>query len=273
VKIRRVLVALDARAPSRGALAAAAAIARGATAELSGLFVEDEDLHRIAALPIARVVGYPSAAPRAIGVEEMRFALRGAADRAAADLSAAAARHEVRFTFRVARGRVAAEIAAASRDADLVLLGKSAPPASFTRVAASAARAVADRAGRPVMVVGEGRALGPPAVVYDGTPSGERALVTAAFVAREARAPVVVLAIGSDLPAAERAGREGVAWLAAQGLEARARVVPVPTTSAVLRALLAAGAGTLVVDGGWPRDAAEMDHLLEEAPVPVMIAR
>ncbi len=56
--IRRILVALDASGASLAALDAAARLAATLEAELLGLFVEDEDLLRLAGLPCAREVGF-----------------------------------------------------------------------------------------------------------------------------------------------------------------------------------------------------------------------
>ena len=59
--IRRILVALDASRHSLAALEAAAELAARLKAELVGLFVEDIDLLRLAGLPFAREIRYPSA--------------------------------------------------------------------------------------------------------------------------------------------------------------------------------------------------------------------
>ncbi|MGB7837261.1 MAG: universal stress protein, partial [Terrimicrobiaceae bacterium] len=61
MNIRRILVALDASAHSRAALEAACELALGLDAELSGLFVEDINLLRLAQLPFASEISYPSA--------------------------------------------------------------------------------------------------------------------------------------------------------------------------------------------------------------------
>jgi hypothetical protein len=173
---RRVLVVLSAiGSPPQGLLDAGAALARGVAAELAGLFVEDEELLRLVALPVARVVGYPSAAPRAVDFEAMARALRAAGERAAAALRAAAERENVPSSFQITRGRVTAEVAAASMEADLVLLGRGAHPAEWSGMTKTA-RAVAERSRRPVVLVGAGRSIGPPAVLYDASPTGERAL-------------------------------------------------------------------------------------------------
>ena len=59
---RRILVAIDASAASLDALAAATALASRLGAALEGLFVEDEDLLRLAALPFTDLVRTPSGA-------------------------------------------------------------------------------------------------------------------------------------------------------------------------------------------------------------------
>jgi hypothetical protein len=271
--VRRVLVAIEVGRHSEDAIEAAARLAGGTAAELMAIFVEDENLHRLAALPIARVVGYPSAAPRDVDAEAMARALQAGADRAAARVQAAAKRVGVPSSFRVARGHLAPAVVQASSEADLVLLGKGRAPGAFAHGAVSTARAVAERARRPVVLVSEGRTLGPPAVVYDGSATSERALAAAAYLGRHAGGPARVLATGATPEAARAAGDEARAWLASRGLEAKVEVLPALNAAAVLRVLVAARAGTLVVGAEWPAGTADLARLLEEAPLPVMIAR
>ena len=60
--VRRILVALDASTQSLAALRTAVTLAAELGAELEGLFVEDTNLMRMAMLPVARRVLFPSAA-------------------------------------------------------------------------------------------------------------------------------------------------------------------------------------------------------------------
>ena len=158
MSVRRVVVALDASARSREAARAAAALARALEAELAGLFVEDENLLRLAALPFARhqpVSGGP-ARPLDLGAVEAQ--LRGLASAARQELERAAASVDVRWTFEVRRGPLPGEALEAARGTDLLLLG--------VRTAELAREALAGRLDEPAPPSGRHRpAASRPAVV------------------------------------------------------------------------------------------------------------
>ena len=73
---RRVLVALDSSAASSAALEVAAGVAASQACELSGLFVEDEDLLRLAELPFAREIQLARAMSRTLVPEQLQRDLR-----------------------------------------------------------------------------------------------------------------------------------------------------------------------------------------------------
>ena len=75
--VRRLLVALDASGHSLAALEAAARLAAHLEVELAGIFVEDENLLRLAKLGTARVVDRLSARVRTLGAGEIERELRG----------------------------------------------------------------------------------------------------------------------------------------------------------------------------------------------------
>jgi hypothetical protein len=269
-RVRRVLVALELGRHAEAALAAAARLCAGNAAELSALFVEDEDLHRIAALPVTRVLGTSSARTWEIDAEHMTLALAAQAERVSALVRSLAARAGVPSRFRVERGKLGPAAVEAARDADLVLLGKGRAPAALSHAAVSAARAVAER--RPVLLVNEDRAIGPPAVLVDGGAADARVLHAGAYLCRHTGGPVLVLATGPTIEAGREAGRAARDWLHARGMDARVSLLPLVSSRAVLRALAGARAGTLVVSTSWPAGPLDLATLLEEAPLPVMIA-
>lgn len=127
---RCVVVALEAGIPDPE-LEAAVALARSADAELLGLFVEDLDLLRFAALPFAHEIGTASAARRRLDTASLERELRAHALEAERRLAGVAARGRVPSAFRVARGLLldvliaeAAQLAAAAEEEiRLLLLG------------------------------------------------------------------------------------------------------------------------------------------------------
>lgn len=110
---RRIVVALEAGTPDRE-LEAVVALARGMDAELLGLFVEDLDLLRFAALPFAHEIGGASAARRRLDPASLERDLRAHAAEAERRLAGVAARVQVPSIFRVTRGVVHAELLAAA---------------------------------------------------------------------------------------------------------------------------------------------------------------
>jgi hypothetical protein len=132
---RRLVVALEAGIPDPE-LEAAVALARSLDAELLGLFVEDLDLLRFAALPFAHEIGTASAARRRLDPAALERDLRAHALEAERRLSGVASRVQVPSAFRVARGVAHVELLAAAateaaRDVlRLLLLGDGESPAT-----------------------------------------------------------------------------------------------------------------------------------------------
>ena len=178
--VRRILVAIDASAASLDALAAAASLAVRLGSELEGMFVEDEDLLRLAALPFAGIVRTPGGERERIDPASAEVALRAMAARARDALQLAASRHGVAWSFRVSRGRVVREVLAAAEGADLVVLGAAGHGRRARGSVGTTAREAAARARAPVLLLARGGRLGGTVVaVDDGTPAGARARVAA----------------------------------------------------------------------------------------------
>jgi nucleotide-binding universal stress UspA family protein len=119
--IERIVVTLDAASENRTAIETAARLAARAKAPLHGVFVEDEDLLHLAALPFSRQVTL-AAGVEDLTAEQLELHLRAAAERARTELAAAARRHRVNWSFEIVRGRSAAALAYASAS-DLVVAG------------------------------------------------------------------------------------------------------------------------------------------------------
>ena len=138
VKIRRIVVGLDFAPHSQPALAAAAMLAGDLDAELDALFVESEELHRLAGMPFARETGHATAAARPIDPAALERSLRAHADEARRALTALAGPRALRWTLRVTRGSVTEEVLAASLDADLAIMGVPGWSAQALRLATGA---------------------------------------------------------------------------------------------------------------------------------------
>lgn len=135
----RIVIEL-APGPLQGrSLAAAAALAERVGAELVGIFIEDMDLLRFAALPFAREVCFATAQRRRFEAPALERSLREHAAEAERVFAGMAGRAAVRHSFRVARGLAFRELLAAAigaatgapmRDMRLLLLGDGGSPAT-----------------------------------------------------------------------------------------------------------------------------------------------
>jgi nucleotide-binding universal stress UspA family protein len=199
-------VALDASPPSQAALDAAVRLAAATGATLEGVFVEDADVLRAAALPAAYEVRSYRAAPRRMTAARLRRQLRQQAERARAALRRAARQFEVEHAFRVAEGRVAEALLKAARDADLLSLGRTSGHRASRRRLGRTARAVVEQAQGSVLLLRQALAPEHPVLVYyDGTPEAERALTLAAHLAvRDAASLLTVLVPARDATEARR---------------------------------------------------------------------
>jgi nucleotide-binding universal stress UspA family protein len=204
---RRILVALDATGNSLAALDAAAQLATLLDAELSGIFVEDADLLRLAGLPFARESGPGLPSRRVPDIASMERTLRRLADQARAAAEEVLVRHQVACSFTAARGRVLTEVLAAATGADIVAIGVGAPAGAGRWRLGSTARGVLAQASCSILMLREGESLaGPVIALFEDTPGAERVLGTAADLARQGDGRMLILVSGSrDSLAALRA--------------------------------------------------------------------
>jgi nucleotide-binding universal stress UspA family protein len=119
--IERVVVPLDAASEHRTAIETGARLAARAKAPLHGVFVEDEDLLRLASLPFARQFTLGAGA-ETLTTEQVELHLQVAAERARTELMAAATRHGVACSFEIVRGASESALTGASQH-DLVVAG------------------------------------------------------------------------------------------------------------------------------------------------------
>lgn len=201
--IRRILVALDASVQSLAALEEAATLAATMEAELMGLFVEDINLVRIAGLPFARQISYPSGEEERMSSARIDRELKARAELARKAMASAAERRHAQWSFRIVRGEVTGEILAASTQADLIFFGKTGW--SPARAMGSTAQALVAGARGALLLVQQVVPEGEPVLaLYDGTDSARRALEMALRLAVVRQVSLVVF-LSAATP--EEAGR------------------------------------------------------------------
>ena len=183
MKFRRVLVALDASHNSRAALVAAIGLAETFHAEIVGLFVEDINLLRLAALPFAREVRFGEAVVRRFEPETIERNLRARAAILRRELEDLATEHKVPSTFRVLRGPIDRELLTAAVETDLLAMGRLGHSLAHRARLGSTAQTAVERAASAVLLVKADVENGPIIVLYDGSAAGQRALALAAELA------------------------------------------------------------------------------------------
>ncbi|MDT8344747.1 MAG: hypothetical protein RQ752_09980 [Thermohalobaculum sp.] len=196
----RVLVTLTGTGGSRALLETACLAARATDAALAALYVREERLADLAALPFAAVLapGQGSAEPLTPAAVERAWARAEAACRAALH----AIRPAIPAAFEAAAGRLEAVLAGRAGPGDLVVLGmgEGMPPAPSEALV----KAVATLAGAVLIVppARSGRA-GPVVAIDDGDPAGAGTVRLAARLATAAgrRAAVLALAQPGAQPA------------------------------------------------------------------------
>lgn len=265
---RRLLVALDASPESVSALEAAARLAQRWQAELLGLFVEDADLRKLAALHLQGHVGAWGNPSTPLGEEAVEAHLRATAAEARRALLEVAGRLHLPASFRVGQGGVSAAIAEAAAEADLLVLGRPSAHAPRLRVGRTAPRA-ARLARVPVLLLPHGSRLRWPVLALFSPHTPACLLDHAASLARASGAELRVLVAAEDERTAdllqERAGQQ-----LAPGRDAvrfGRTIGPVERVARQLRSLEAwvlVLCATSAVLGGT-RD------ILDEAPGPVLL--
>jgi len=282
--IRRILVALDASTSSLAALEEAAALAAAMQAELLGLFVEDINLVRIAGLPFARQLSYPSGAEEHMSSERIDRELRAQAEVARKALAAAAGRRHARWSFRTVRGQVTGEILAAASQTDLVLLGKSGwSPAR--PVGSTALSLIAASPGAFLLVPQEAPRTGPIAALFDGShgsndpqgdPQGDprRALEAAIRLAIAYREGLLVLVPGATPDACDPLRQSARQIIGNRLKEFRIRRVPAAAPRDLAHALRTENARLLVLPGSSaPAQEAGIRSLLALTRSPLLLIR
>jgi nucleotide-binding universal stress UspA family protein len=273
--IQRILVALDASTYSLAALEAAAELAAVQSAELVGLFVEDENLIHLAGLPFAREVRGPSARHKSIDSDEMEYDLRLQASQARQALESVATRFRVRWSFHTVRGQVTATLLEAALEADMLAMGRVSRPLSSRSRLGSTARAAMTKTERSLLLMPHGRNLSYPILVtYDGSAAAGQALEAAARMARAGGNHLTVLLLADTLQKAESLRKKVVEQLQERGPEAQLDWMPQATVEKLIEITQSVQDCVVVLGGENPLLRADaIQELLDATDCPVMLVR
>lgn len=273
--IRSILVALDTSAHSLAALEAAARLAAAMHAELVGLFVEDVNLLRLAALPFAREVRWPSSTRRSLDEARMERELRLMASQARRALALAAEEAETEWQFRVVRGAVADEVLRAALEVDLLTLGRASRPLSRRVRLGSTAQAAAVRGGRSVLLARKGADPDQPVVVtYDGSAVSPRVLSAAVQMAQTGESNLIVLILADNADDAPQLAEDASALLGDGVAHAEYRFLPTNGEESLTEMLLQEHCSLIVLGGENEILRGERLHkLLDQLDCPVLLVR
>jgi len=281
LKIRRILVALDASTHSLAALDAAAELAASMQAELLGIFVEDENLLHLAGLPFSQELRSPTATSQPMNSEEMERQLhlqaaqaRWALEKAAERVNKAAERVNAQWSFRTIRGQVTPSVLSAALDADLVAMGRVGRPLHTRSRLGSTARA-ASKIDRSVLLMRQGSDLSYPVLVtYDGSPAALQALAAAAQLARLSGDKLNILLFTEEYDDVEPLKDDLSTWLEEQELSAEFHWIPEASVAKLSEMVQMAEDCVLVLGGDNPLLQADaIQELLDETDCPVLLVR
>jgi len=247
--IRRILVVLDTPDRSMETIDCAAILAFRLQAELTGLFIEDVNLLRLAALPFAHELPCASLPERRLDQAVMERTLKAQAAAIRQCLATSATRANISWSFEVRRGHVLDELLALTPAADLLVIGEldqAIVPVGEQRhlfrqllLDSSCSVLVQHRSADGAQSV---------LVLYDGSPAADCALQLASLMARDDESqPLLVL-----LPPDRSLNSQTLQQQATQRLRqhpARVRYVFLPNFSVatLLAVMTQQQAGVLVV--------------------------
>ncbi|NTW49984.1 MAG: universal stress protein [Chlorobiales bacterium] len=272
--IQRILIAIDGSPHSQAALEAAVEMARLLQAELTGIFVEDINLLRLAELPFAREVCRHRATSEKMTLSRIERQLRLQAKEAQQALQKSAERRTVQYSFRVVRGPVSEELLRAALETDLLALGRTSRPLSQHSHLGSTAKTAIAQARSAVLLMRPDLALKHPvAVFYEGSEGSNRALAVAAEMAKQTGHLHVLIWAETDGKAREYQQEIGTK-LQGTGLSIEYQRLAVPDSTHLSGLLRVSGIGLLVLSDLDSKLAQETIHvLLEELDYPVLLVR
>lgn len=183
--IRHILVGLDASQMSTAVLHTAVRLSAFLKADITGLFVEDINLIRLAQLPFSSEVRYLTAGTRPLHQEQMQQVLHSRATWLRYEFGQTAGERAVKWDFRVARGFVSQELLAAAHQVDLLVIGRlSSHRGVHKRVGSTALTAVQQAATSVLVVSPEADFSHPVALLYDNSTAAAYALPIALSLAQ-----------------------------------------------------------------------------------------
>lgn len=271
--IRKILVALDASPGSLAALRAAADLAARLKAELLGVAVEDVELIRVAAAPLAQEILYHSTTQSPMSRDLMESRLKARSEQAREMLEREANRVKVSWSFRSVKGNVVTEVLAAAGEVDLLAMGKIGWSFGRPHRIGSAALELAS-CGIPVLLLSE-QGLSPGArwlIQFDGSAASRQALKISAQLAIASTGRVSILLAAASEDKAGRLREEADSLLRGLDLDIRFRECDPGDENSLVRAIKMEGTrNVLVIAREDLRESRPLESLLTQAEIPILV--
>lgn len=249
MKIRRIVVGLDVDPQSRSALAAAAMLAQELDADLEALFVESDELHRLAGMPFARETGFTSASTRRLDPEALERSLQAHALEARRALMELARPRALRWSLRVTRGSVAEEVLSAASGDDLTVVAVS-------RWGPEAVRLARETPVSLLVIPRSGRIRGPLAALCPVEVAPEQAVALLGSLANAVGDGLTILVVSERIAEAKRWCEKATKLLEGQGRRARLEIVRDSQAEALEAALKRLAPSALAILAPTPGPAA-----------------
>ena len=194
--IRRILLALEDAERDAVLIDATTRMASALRAELVAMFVEDENLLRLAALPFAREWSQNAGTPRRLDTEQMESELKQRGERLRALLEQKTAGGDVRWSFKSTRGHSTNTLTAHSGEFDLLVVQHEQRIGRLSARASEAADELSSTAECSVMVTRTGWSAQHPVAVLLESPEDVASVlpVAAQFARLDGNALLVLLA-------------------------------------------------------------------------------
>jgi nucleotide-binding universal stress UspA family protein len=178
-------------------------------------------------------------------------------------------------------GEAAHSLAERARWADLIVLGKRGDPSSSSsRLLESTFETAIHQTSRPVLATGEQcLPLRHALLAYDASPTSAEALSVAAHLARKWKLSLTVVTVSEGRRTSRETLDHAVRYLQEQGVTVQALFLRGRVSTSILRVAERSGCDLLIMGGTGYSPFVEwfvrstVDHVLREAPYPVLICR
>ena len=270
--IRHIAVALDCSPHSIASLTIAAELAHSMHAELTGIFVEDINLLRMAELPFCHEIRIYTSEPEHIDASQFERSLKLQARSAEESLQRIAGEFMIKHSFRVYRGVVPAEVISASIEADLLVLGRSGRSPTCRKGLGSTARKALAEGKKPLLLIRPGFSAKewPLLVLYDGSKGSKQALEAALDLTHPGMT-LNVLILGETRVESEEMEHQLSETITLPGSIIEYHPLPLKDGKPLMRYIRMADSGLLVLSDRMKISRQAVHELINEIDYPVLL--